>query len=427
VIACAQKCCSAASCQECCDDSDCAGQPGTFCSGGQCVTGCPNGQVLCGASCVTLSSDPNNCGGCGNQCLLGRTCASSSCTPAWVTLTTASAPAPRSLAASARAGSTVFVFGGQSGSTYLNDAFLYDPTVNQWTGLPASGLSGRVLSGAVSTGNHVVVWGGGASADVKDGARYNLGTGVWDSMNTVASQTPGARRNPVAFWTGSRVVIWGGELVSGAAAQGGGIYDDTMDTWAAMASNGQPTARTRYAWAWSGVDLIVFGGEKSNMATAQTYAWNAASNQWRSLANLGTPPSARFDAFGAWTTSGFFVAGGTDDTGASFDDAYLLDPVSETWVQVTPPAGASRATTGGREGWSAWTGLKVLLVQGYDPGGSSLSSLSVYQPNNDTWTMPASPTAGHRGGVGVWTGSEMVLWSGYDGTSLTTVGERYKP
>jgi hypothetical protein len=38
-------------------------------------------HTLCGAACVDLSTDPNNCGSCGNACATAESCASGSCAP----------------------------------------------------------------------------------------------------------------------------------------------------------------------------------------------------------------------------------------------------------------------------------------------------------------------------------------------------------
>jgi hypothetical protein len=41
---------------------------------------CPPGQDLCPGGCAVVSSDPNNCGGCGTICTGGATCVSGVCT-----------------------------------------------------------------------------------------------------------------------------------------------------------------------------------------------------------------------------------------------------------------------------------------------------------------------------------------------------------
>lgn len=42
---------------------------------------CPGGQTLCGAACVDTSSNPVNCGRCGNACSIGAYCESRACRP----------------------------------------------------------------------------------------------------------------------------------------------------------------------------------------------------------------------------------------------------------------------------------------------------------------------------------------------------------
>jgi hypothetical protein len=55
------------------------------CSNGQvfnptsCVCDCAPGTVSCSGTCVNLSSDPNNCGSCGNVCTSGTTCSNGTC------------------------------------------------------------------------------------------------------------------------------------------------------------------------------------------------------------------------------------------------------------------------------------------------------------------------------------------------------------
>ena len=52
---------------------------GTTCTGGSCVSSCPSGTTLCDGVCVNDNTDPKNCGGCGNVCGSGTTCAGGMC------------------------------------------------------------------------------------------------------------------------------------------------------------------------------------------------------------------------------------------------------------------------------------------------------------------------------------------------------------
>jgi hypothetical protein len=58
----------------------CACPSGTYCeSDGWCYDNCSPGLTWCDSSCVDLSSDPYNCGACGNVCEPGFVCSSGAC------------------------------------------------------------------------------------------------------------------------------------------------------------------------------------------------------------------------------------------------------------------------------------------------------------------------------------------------------------
>ena len=52
---------------------------GQVCENGSCV--CPDSEQLCSGTCIDTSSDPNNCGSCGNVCASGTGCQSGQCVP----------------------------------------------------------------------------------------------------------------------------------------------------------------------------------------------------------------------------------------------------------------------------------------------------------------------------------------------------------
>jgi hypothetical protein len=53
--------------------------PGYSCVNGTCVIICPAGQTNCGGSCVELKNDVSNCSACGTVCPLGKTCRNGIC------------------------------------------------------------------------------------------------------------------------------------------------------------------------------------------------------------------------------------------------------------------------------------------------------------------------------------------------------------
>lgn len=51
----------------------------TSCTGCKKITTCPPGLTHCGVLCVDLTTDPGNCGSCGNACPTGASCQNGSC------------------------------------------------------------------------------------------------------------------------------------------------------------------------------------------------------------------------------------------------------------------------------------------------------------------------------------------------------------
>jgi hypothetical protein len=180
----------------------------------------------------------------------------------------------------------------------------------------------------------------------------------------------GAYRPPVAyensaFWTGSRMIIWGG--YSGVVSA---LYDPLSDTWKPTSLVNAPSARQGHSAVWTGSELIVWGGA------------------------TGSGP--------IYTTTGG-----------------RYDPVADHWTSTSTsgaPVGRMYATT-------VWTGHEMIVwgggigipYSGTNTGGR-------YRPDTDTWTATStganvpSPRAAQPG---VWTGMEMFTWG------LPAIGGRY--
>jgi hypothetical protein len=67
----------------------------------------------------------------------------------------------------------------------------------------------------------MVVWGGGDENGVlvNTGGRYDPHTNSW--MPTSTNSAPSVRQSHTAIWTGSKMVVWGGESYNGDENTGG--------------------------------------------------------------------------------------------------------------------------------------------------------------------------------------------------------------
>jgi hypothetical protein len=407
----------------------------TACVAGACAPACDAGFDTCGGAAedgctVELATSPAHCGACGHACAPGRPCAAGACGVGWMPVAAPAFPfGGRVKAAAAWLGDALFVWGGNDGVAAASNGALYAAATGAWSEVPAAGApSARCLAAAVATGPGVVVWGGGAcgspdGAAFPGGARFDRATGTWSPISAVDAPAP--RLAPVAAWTGSEVLVWGG-TDGGAAVAGGALYDDAKDTWRAMSPGGAPAPRFDAAWAFGAGTLFVLGGRVSGTVTGDAYAYDVAKDKWRTLTASGAP-SPRTSAFAAWTGSGLVVFGGLDPQGAALGDGARWDAATETWAAL--PAGPTpRAAPARRTGWVGAGPLGVAIAGGWD-GAALLSDVHLLSPEGDAWTSAGAVPSGaaHEWGVGVWTGAELVLWGGLAGGALVATGERFAP
>ena len=106
------------------------------------------------------------------------------------------------------------------------------------------------------------VWGGVDSSptDLNTGGRYNPTGDSWTATNTF--DAPSARDYHTAVWTGTEMIIWGGEFGSQppASLDTGGRYDPATDGWRATGITNVPHARNDHTAVWIGDKMIVLGG-----------------------------------------------------------------------------------------------------------------------------------------------------------------------
>ena len=104
----------------------------------------------------------------------------------------------------------------------------------------------------------MIVWGGWDNSALNTGGRYNPGTNSWTA--TSLTNAPAARYLHTAVWTGSQMIVWGGNAFPNNVNTGG-RYDPTTNSWIATSIINAPAARTDHTAVWTGNEMIVFGGQ----------------------------------------------------------------------------------------------------------------------------------------------------------------------
>jgi N-acetylneuraminic acid mutarotase len=302
--------------------------------------------------------------------------------------------------------------------------------VGTWNVTPTTvAPSPRFGHTAVWTGTQMVVWGGqnwAINSYFGDGARYDPTTDAWTPLSMVGA--PDARSGHVAIWTGSKMIIWGG-VSTGAYLNSGAIYDPATDTWAVMSSSGAPSARTEATAVWTGTEMIVWGGYggAGNEFLGDGARYNPDTNSWSAMAANGAP-AARYGHTAIWNGTAMLVwGGGVANVGQLLTNTGgIYSPSSDSWTSI-PTTGAPSARN---FHVAVWSGSEMIVWGGYD-GTTSLNTGARFNPSSSSWRSTTSGCAplARIGHLGIWTGTELIVWGGASDSNgyYYKVGGRYDP
>jgi N-acetylneuraminic acid mutarotase len=197
-------------------------------------------------------------------------------------------------------------------------------------------------------------------------------------MTTV--NAPTARADATAVWTGTEMIVWGGQFVSGGVTNyldTGARYNPAVNTWQALPTNGAPTARFDHTAVWSGGEMIVWGGETQTGKTSSGARYQPAANQWIPLATTGAP-SNRSQHTAAWAGTQMIVWGGFDGTNELANGA-CYHPVRDVWIATT----STNAPMARQRHTAVWSGTEMIVWAGRRFDGINnifLDSAHAYTP-----------------------------------------------
>jgi N-acetylneuraminic acid mutarotase len=297
---------------------------------------------------------------------------------------------------------------------------------------------GRTQHTAVWSGSVMIIWGGEAPLGSStyfsnEGARYDPATDAWTLTSTIGA--PSARSSHTAVWTGRTMVVWGGTGYEGGHyvnLNTGGQYDPLTDSWTPTSTVNAPPAADRYGHAavWTGARMVIWGGDRGGSpGTGGRY--DPESDTWTATSLAGSP-DGRYSPTAVWTGAEMIVWGGlrwTPSSSGTVNTGGRYDPVADIW-RPTSLAGAPQARW---DHTAVWTGSEMIVWGGRDGAYGGLNTGARYDPVTDTWR--SSSTVGapdwRAAHSAVWTGSRMIVWGGayfvVDGELSTDTGGLYDP
>jgi len=253
----------------------------------------------------------------------------------------------------------------------------YDPVSDTWFGATSivGAPSTRLPTTAVWTGTEMILWGGldqWGGTPLNTGARYNPVTDTWTPMSTVGA--PLARFSHVAVWTGNRMIVWGGEQPGFNYFNTGGIYDPATDTWTGPTTlTNAPSPRGNLAAVWTGTRMLIWGGEDPSKFNTG-YFYDPVTDAWTGTTSTVGAPVARSHLSGVWTGQELIAWGGGTG-GPHLNTGGRYDPVSDAWVDTTVVG----APLGRASQVAVWTGSQM-IVWGGEINGTLTNTGGIYEP-----------------------------------------------
>lgn len=196
----------------------------------------------------------------------------------------------------------MIIWGGANPQEILGGGAAYDPSQDAWDVINAQGgPTPRFNHRAIWTGSEMLIWGGDRRDlpydELNAGGLYDPVLDRWRLVSS-AESGPESRIDFSMVWTGDRAIVWGGAQESPSTGglggrQDGGAYDPMTDTWLPTPLSGAPTRRLRHTAVWIGSEMIVWGGAR-DVASGQNvdYRTDAAAHD-----PLGPTPNLDGDDF----------------------------------------------------------------------------------------------------------------------------------
>ena len=328
-------------------------------------------------------------------------------------------------------GQEMIVWGGYYSSydtIYLSSGSRYSPYTDEWVPTASANNcpSGRYGHSSVWTGSEMIVWGGQTnSGQVNSGGRYIPQVDSW-IPTSITANSPSPRCLHSTIWTGAEMIIWGGVN----AGNTGSRYSPTIDGWTTISTSNAPSSRNSHSAVWSGNEMIIWGGTNGISYYNSGARYNPISNTW-SVISISAALVNRSNHTAIWTGTEMLVWGGYsyDTTSHYYNSGGKYDPANDLWsttsLDVNTPSGRTYHS-------AVWTGTNMVIWGGSD-ATSFFNNGGTYNPVGDSWTALSTGgacPAGRDRHSAVWTGSEMVIWGGYSFDTTYhcySSGGRYSP
>ena len=192
------------------------------------------------------------------------------------------------------------------------------------------------------------------------------------------ANAPEARKNATAVWAGDRLIVWGGKGAFGELGTGAQLpFSNGLPVaWTALSATNAPSARSAHSAVWTGSRMLVWGGEVGSSPLGDGSSYNPQANIWQAL-NPTNAPAARRDHAALWTGSDMVVTCGANASGPLSTSA-AYDPVTAQWRTL----GSSGAPVARSVPGAVWSGTEIILFGGRLNGAQPVAALQRLVPQS---------------------------------------------
>ena len=235
-----------------------------------------------------------------------------------------------------------------------------------------------------------------------------IAAGRW---TTLAPFPLPARRDESVIWTGTQMIVWGGDNLQRVFGDGA-AYDPGANTWRVMPP-APISARTMAAAVWTGHEMIIWGGDRAYVGNSANdgAAFDPVTWTWRHIAPA--PLGPRYSADMLWTGSEVVIVGGSESNGnaSMMLDAAAYDPTADRWHRIASLPPVPGATIGDLR--LVWTGSEILAWEFSIRTTARLKTFRLplveYDPTTDVWRRGPATDDPHRNiYVPIWTGHALI-------------------
>ena len=314
----------------------------------------------------------------------------------WRNATPAGSPSSRyaPVMAYEAASERLILFSGQS---HMNDTWSYDPNVNQWMNLDATGPPPPGYMGAPAmaydTQAHRVILFGVDWPWPNETWAFNPAANLWTNLLPPAS--PSARHDASIAYDNlaDRILLFGGGDVAPhhpySSSNDTWSYSYVTNSWTQLHPAKSPDRRLGGAMVYDSTAdrVILFGGCANGIDFTctlmnDTWIYRYASNEWTQVTPPVAPSPRSFAAAAYDSRDDAVLLFGGADGQSVLNDTWTYSFFENRWTNRTPsPSPPARR----------------LGAMGYDPVrnqailfGGSLATGFTFMPTNDTWTYTLS-------------------------------------